>query len=318
MKKLSVLIAFILLIAVIPPFLKVRKHLMENEKPVVETIDAYPEPDFARVLYLGYNAFMANMIFIRAQYYFGTHYVTTRTYPLLEQMIRVVMALNPDLRYPIPFAEAAISSMRTRDAVESANSLLQLGHELFPEDYFYVFNQGYNYYMYLGDMEKAYPLMYQGARMEGAPEQLFWLVSRVATMGGGYRLGYEYTRTKLEAAEDKHMRHLLETELKHYSNLLFLTEAVQKYMDMKGEPPDEKLESLVRSRIIEKVPEDVFGGYYYYDNNDGMVKTITEGDRAYRHIQEEKRRKEEEEKKLKEAEKDKETEVSEEKNEDAE
>ncbi len=315
MKKWSVLIAFILLIAVIPPFIHVRRHLMENEKPVVETIDAYPQPDFARVVYLGFDAFMANIIFIRAAYYFGTHYVTTRTYPLLEDMIRVVMALNPTLNYPIRFAEAAISSMRTEEAVESANSLLQLGHELFPDEYFYIFNQGFNYYMMLGDMERAYPLMYQGSRMEGAPEQLFWLVSRVATMGGGYRLGYEYTKTKLEVAEDKYMRHLLETELKHYSNLLYLTEAVQKYIDKTGESPDEKLEKLVSSRIIQEIPEDVFGGHYYYDLSDGKVKTSTDGDRGYREIKERKRR-EEEEKKLKEAEKESENEVPEDNNED--
>ncbi len=317
MKKLSVLIAFILLIAVIPPFIHVRGHLIENERPIVETIDTYPEPDFAKVLYLGFNAFMANIIFIRAAYYFGTHYVTTRTYPLLEQMIRVVMALNPDLEYPIPFAQSAISSMRTPEAIESANSLLRLGHELFPDNYYYIFDQGYNYYMYLGDMEKAYPLMYQGARMEGAPEQLFWLVSRVATMGGGYRLGYEYTRAKLESVKDEHLKDFFETELQHYSNLLFLTEAVQKYMDKTGESPDRKLEKLVDAGIIDEIPEDVFGGYYYYDSENGMVKTITEGDRGYREIQERKR-KEEEERKLKEAEKEPENEVPEDNNEDSE
>lgn len=292
MKKLSTLIAFLLLLAVVYPFYHVRKHLIENEKPMVETIEAYPEPDFAKVMFLGLNAFAADIIFTRSQYYYGSHYVTDRTYPLLEQMAKVVMALNPDLKFVISFAEAAISSMRTPEAIESANSLLRLGSELYPDDYMFVFNQGYNYYIYLGEMEKAYPLMYKGARMEGAPERLFWMVSRVATMGGGYRLGYEYTKEKLNNAKDKNMKHYLENELKHYENLLVLTEAAEKYREKFGKTPDRELAELVKSRIINVIPEDIYGGEYIFDEVDGKVKTSTEGDRGYKQIQEEKRKKE--------------------------
>ena len=206
MKKISTLIAVILILATILPFYFVRRHLIENERPKVETIAAYPKPDVAKIMFLGLNAFAADLLFARSQYYYGSHYVTDRTYPLLEQMVRVVLALNPSLEYAIPFGEAAISSMRTPDAIESANSLLRLGHELYPDDYYYVFNQGYNYFVYLGDMEKAYPLMYQGASMKSAPSKVIWLVNHVATMGGGYRLGYEYTKDRLEKTKDKNMR----------------------------------------------------------------------------------------------------------------
>jgi len=290
MKKLSTLIAFLMLLGAIYPMYHVRKHLIENEKPMVETIEAYPEPDFARVMFLGLNAFAADLLFTRAQYYYGSHYVTDRTYSLLEQMTKVIMALNPDLKFVIRFAEAAISSMRTPEAIESANSLLQLGHELYPEEYEFVFNQGYNYYIYLGEMEKAYPLMYKGARMEGAPENLFWMVSRVTTMGGGYRLGYEYTKEKLSQAKDKYMKDQLEKEMKHFENLIYLTEAVDKYIQKYEKSPDTDMLDLVKTRIIPKVPEDAFGGKYYFDDSDGKVKTTTDGDRAYLAIQERKRK----------------------------
>lgn len=292
MKKLSTLIAFLLLFAVAYPFFHVRKHLIENEKPFIETIEAYPEPDFAKVMFLGLNAFAADIIFTRSQYYYGSHYVTDRTYPLLEQMTRIVLALNPDLKFVISFAEAAISSMRTPEAIESANSLLELGHELYPDDYMFVFNQGYNYYIYLGEMEKAYPLMYKGARMEGAPERLFWMVSRVATMGGGYRLGYEYTKEKLALAKDKYMKDQLEKEMKHFENLVFLTEAVDSYIQKYEKSPDIDLTELVKTKILKQMPEDVFGGKYFFDDKDGKVKTTTDGDRAYLKLQEMKRKKE--------------------------
>ena len=295
MKKISTLVAVILILATILPFYFVRKHLIENEKPKVETIAAYPKPDVAKIMFLGLNAFAADLLFARSQYYYGSHYVTDRTYPLLEQMVRVVLALNPNLEYAIPFGEAAISSMRTYDAVESANSLLRLGHELYPDDYYYVFNQGYNYFVYLGDMEKAYPLMYQGASMKTAPAKVIWLVNHVATMGGGYRLGYEYTKDRLEKTKDKNMRDQFEKELQHFGNLILLSDAAEEYYKKYGKSPDKELKELVKKKIVQEIPKGVYGGEYYYDEEDRIVKTTSQGDRHYGRKKEEEAKKKAEE-----------------------
>lgn len=295
MKKISTFAAVILILVTLLPFYFVRKHLIENEKPKVETIAAYPEPDFAKIMFMGLNAFAADLLFARSQYYFGSHYVTDRTYPLLEQMVRVVLALNPSLEYAIPFGEAAISSMRTPDAIESANSLLRLGHELYPDDYYYVFNQGYNYFIYLNDMEKAYPLMYEAISMKSAPPKVIWLVNHVATMGGGYRLGYEYTKDRLEKTKDKNMRDQFEKELRHFANLLALSEAAEEYYKKYGKSPDKELQELVKSKLVSEIPEDVYGGEYYYDEEARLVKTTSQGDRQYGKKKEEEAEKEAEE-----------------------
>ena len=296
MKKISTLVAVILILATLLPFYFVRKYMIENEKPKVETIAAYPKPDVAKIMFLGLNAFAADLLFARSQYYYGSHYVTDRTYPLLEQMIRVVLALNPSLEYAIPFGEAAISSMRTESAIESANSLLRLGHELYPDDYYYVFNQGYNYFIYLNDMERAYPLMYEAVNMKNAPSRVIWLVNHIATMGGGYRLGYEYTKERLETTKDKNMRDQFEKELRHFANLLVLSEAAEEYYKNFGKSPDKELTSLVKSKLIKEIPADVYGGEYYYDEEDRIVKTTSQGDRQYAQKQAEKAKKEAEEK----------------------
>lgn len=295
MKKISTLVAVILILATIFPFYLVRKHLIENERPKVETIAAYPEPDFAKIMFMGLNAFAADLLFARSQYYYGSHYVTDGTYLLLEQMIRVIMALNPSLEYAIPFGEAAISSMRTESAIESANSLLRLGHELYPDDYYYLFNQGYNYYIYLGDMEKAYPLMYEAANMKSAPSKVIWLVNHVATMGGGYRLGYEYTKDRLEKTKDKNMRDQFEKELQHFANLLNLSDAAEEYYKRFGKTPDKELKELVKAKIVSEIPKGVYGGEYYYDEKDRIVKTTSKGDRQYGKKKEEEAKKKAEE-----------------------
>jgi hypothetical protein len=295
MKKISTLAAVILILVTLLPFYFVRKHLIENEKPKVETIAAYPEPDFAKIMFMGLNAFAADLLFARSQYYYGSHYVTDGTYLLLEQMIRVIMALNPSLEYAIPFGEAAISSMRTESAIESANSLLRLGHELYPDDYYYVFNQGYNYFIYLNDMARAYPLMYEAVSMKSAPQRVIWLVNHIATMGGGYRLGYEYTKARLETAKDKYMHDQFEKELRHFANLLALSEAAEEYYKKYGKSPDKELQELVKSKLVSEIPEDVYGGEYYYDEEARLVKTTSQGDRQYGKKKEEEAKKKAEE-----------------------
>lgn len=282
MKKISTVIAVLLIVLLIWPFIHVRKHLIKYDKPLVETIQAYPEPDFAKVMFLGLNAFAADLLFTKAQYYYGSHYIKDRTYHLLEQMVKVIMALNPDLKFIITFGDAAISSMRTPEAIESANSILKLGHELHPDDYSFVFNQGYNYFVYLGEMEKAYPLMYEGSRMSGAPERLFWMVSRVTMAGGGYMLGYEYTKEKLKNAKDKNMIDQFNKELTQYSNLIVLSEAVEKYYNITGKAPDKEMKELLKMKIITSIPEDLFGGVYYFDEKDRKVKSSSNGQRYFK------------------------------------
>ncbi|HNW83855.1 MAG TPA: hypothetical protein PKG52_13285, partial [bacterium] len=128
-------------------------------------------------------------------------------------------------------------------------------------------------------------------------ERLFWLVSRVATAGGGYKLGYEYTKEKLKNAKDKNMIDQLEKELLHYENLISLSDAAEKYTQQTGKSPDKEMTELVKSGFLKSIPEDVFGGQYFFDEKDRKVKTTTEGDRAYKKKQEQKKLEELEKKK---------------------
>ncbi len=270
------IISILIFLITLSPFLFSRRFILENPKPDVETIARYPKPEYAKILSLGYDALLADFLFAKAQYYFGRHYVTDKTYHLLADMIKVIMALNPSLDYPIKFADSAITSMGGEESLKLANELLKTGEELFPDDYYFVFQQGFNYYFYLKDYKKAYPYMYKAANMESAPEHLYWLVSKIMTKGGGYRLGYEYTKMKYEQAVDKHMKDFLYNRLQSFKNLYDLTRTAQRYTKEKGRPPDRELRKLVSEGYISELPEEPYEGSYYYDKKDGKVKTTSE------------------------------------------
>jgi len=274
--ELSNVVAIALLIAALPVLFFSRSFLLAHPRPVVETIAAYPRPEFARVMSLGYDAMAADFLFIKAAYYFGGHYLTDRTYPLLGRMIEVIARLNPSLKIAILFGDAAISSMGTPEAIEEANHLLDIGHELFPDDYNFVFRKGMNYYMYLNDMEKAYPYLYRGARMKGAPEKFYWLVTKAMTRGGGYRLAYEYTESQLKETKDQNMKELLTVRLRFYRDLITLDDAARRFVAEQGRAPDRELRDLVKKGYVREIPQEPYGGAYYYDEEKGMVQTTSE------------------------------------------
>ena len=136
--------------------------------------------------------------------------------------------------------------------------------------------------------------MYEAVNMKNAPSRVIWLVNHIATMGGGYRLGYEYTKERLEKTKDKNMRDQFEKELQHFANLIVLSEAAEEYYKKYKKSPDKELKELVKSNLIKEIPKDVYGGEYYYDEKDRIVKTTTQGDRQYTRKQAEKQKKEEE------------------------
>ena len=83
--------------------------------------------------------------------------------------------------------------------------------------------------------------------------------------------------------------------MQHFSNLLALSEAAEEYYKRYGKSPDKELKELVKSNLIKEIPADIYGGEYYYDEEDRIVKTTTQGDRNYTRKKEEKAKKKAEE-----------------------
>ncbi len=274
MKK-STIIALLLIILAIPVLFFSRKVMIESPREEIETIDSLPEPEFAKIMFLGFDALAADFLYTRLQYYFGGHYITDHSFPLMERWVGVVMALNPTLKFIIRFGDSVLSSISSdgEEAVLAANRILDLGHKLYPDDYEFVFRKGYNYFYALKDMKKAYPLMYEGSRMKGAPENLFWLVTQVTFKGGDYKLGLTFAKQRYDNEKDPKMKEAFLTRIKFFSNLIALTDAVQEYENKTGKTPDKDLKSLITSGIIKEIPEHPYGGSYFYDEKDGKVKS---------------------------------------------
>ncbi len=277
-RNISTPLGIVMLLIAVGAFIHFRSIQLNHPKPLVETIDAYPTPEWAKVTYLGYNAFAADFLMTKTQYYYGRHFVTDQTYPLLSRMIRVTVSLNPSLKILILFGDAVLSGLGRPNSVTEANKLLQFAHEnIDPNDYRFVFNQGYNYFFYTGDRTKAYKLMYEGAQMPGAPKRLYWLVTKVISEAGRYELGLYYTEQKIKEITDKHALQAFAVRRQFFKDLIKLTKLAKRYKREFGKPPTEDLSSLVEAGYIDRIPKEPYEGRYLYDKEKDLVYSSTGG-----------------------------------------
>lgn len=278
-RNISTIVGLLVILLTIPLFTHFRAKQLAEPKPLVETIESSVSLEWAKVLYLGYNAFAADFLMTKLQYYYGSHYVTDRSYPLVAQMVKVVVTLNHTLADPfIPFGDAALTSMGTRSAVTEANDLLAFGHTIDPDNYKFVFNQGYNYYFSLDDPTLAYKLMYEGAQMKGAPKRLYWLVSKVIANSGSYELGLFYTQEKLKTAKDKHMKKQFNMRILLFKNLIALSNIAKEYEKKYDKKPDESLSVFIKARYLSSLPKDPYGGEYKYNKEKDIVYSTSAKD----------------------------------------
>lgn len=107
-----------------------------------------PEPSALRVMGLGHTQMMADLIWIQALSYFAVHHTSDREYQWLERHIETVVALDPDFRKIYHWAGIVVmygGQEINNEAVRASIRFLELGVELFPDDWELNFMLGVNY-----------------------------------------------------------------------------------------------------------------------------------------------------------------------------
>ena len=143
-----------------------------------------PEPSALRVMGLGHTQMMADLIWIQALSYFGSHFVADREYRWLERYVETVIELDPDFRKIYHWAGIVVmygGQVIDNEAVRTSIRFLELGVERFPDDWDLNFMLGVNYCWELApeSEQEARELRLIGARylrqaaaLPGAPSWL--------------------------------------------------------------------------------------------------------------------------------------------------
>ena len=107
-----------------------------------------PPPEALRVVSLGHEQFVADLLFIRAFSYFMDHLFGDRTYDWLDIYIDTIIALDPYNPAVYRWATQVVKygQLITNKDIERSIHYAELGAEQFPNDWRFWLDIGFNYF----------------------------------------------------------------------------------------------------------------------------------------------------------------------------
>lgn len=124
-----------------------RAKVHQAQLELVET--SYVPPSGAlRLVSIGHEQFVADLLFIRAFSYFMDHLFGDRTYEWLDTYIDTIIALDPYNPAVYRWATQVVKygQLITNEDIERSIHYAELGAERFPNDWRFWLDIGFNYY----------------------------------------------------------------------------------------------------------------------------------------------------------------------------
>lgn len=198
----------VLLIGVILPLFFAQAYLQKslNQYKVDqrETFLYLPSGDYLKPLALGYNQVLADLLWIQAVHYFGSHFLTDKEYPWLDHILNLIIDLDPRFDFLYYFGGIVLSMEAGQK--ERANAILARGMEAYPEKWEYPFYIGFNHYYHEGNPSAAIPFIEKAATLPRAPRFVKSLVGTLYVKTGNKNTALEFFRKTYENTNDVLLR----------------------------------------------------------------------------------------------------------------
>jgi len=165
---ISVVLVSLLIAAIVP----IQRRL-DGEKSTWEQKEELlylPSGKVLRIVSLGFDQVMADIIFIKMIGYFATHNATDHTYTWLYHMADITTDLDPYFKFPYVFAGLLLNLEANQ--FENARLILEKGAAVFPNDWYFPFLLGLNHFFNDGDLMRAADYFERSNELEGSPEYL--------------------------------------------------------------------------------------------------------------------------------------------------
>jgi len=194
----------VLLVAAIVPI----QRRLDREKSTWEEQEELlylPSGKVLHIVSLGFDQVVADIIFIKMIGYFATHNTTDHTYTWLYHMADITTDLDPYFKFPYVFAGLLLNLEANQ--FDNARLILEKGMAVYPDDWYFPFLLGLNYFFHDGDLIRAAEYFERSNRLEGSPEYLGKLTytlreygqTRETTLEFLYYLYHSFTIPEIKA-----------------------------------------------------------------------------------------------------------------------
>ena len=179
----------------------------------------------------------------------------------VQEHCRAAVVLDPEMIQAFFFGGMVVANneQTTRQGI----AFLEEGLKIAPGKWEIPYWLGFNHYT-LGEHLEAAQFYRAASVLPDAPKFLRSNQAMLYYKAGRPELGLMYLEGLLETVRDPKQLEWIELKIKWLKGVFALEAAVQEFKSRFERAP-ENLEELVSERLIDSVPEDPFGGGYYFD-----------------------------------------------------
>jgi len=240
-----------------------------------------PSGDALRVASSGFAQQLGDLLWVRAILTFGDRWGTPEEdwAEWLVRMIQAITRLDPQWRTVYFYGGVML---RVVGDVDASTEIFKAGHEALPEDYFFPFAIGMNYYLYKDDAFEAGRWLKIAAELPGAPGWYAKSARMFVVKTTQRQVALRHLDEELAATSDPNLREFLEHQraiLLHDGYAEALLPAIEAYEERTGAPPRALAELIEAGIVKEGFPADPLGEQWVVDVGGDIVSSVIVAER---------------------------------------
>ena len=247
---------------------------VRDARPPQARLGYFPPAPVIKSLTADHYQFMSQVISLQCLFYFGTLVELRTQMPDWWRIYRAVYTatrLDPYNMDAYYFAQAVLTW--ETGMIDQTLELLKFGFAHRTWDWYLPFYISFNYAFFLKDYEKAGKYLAKAAELKPEVEWYATLAARYYYEGGSTALALAYLQEMIPAARNEAIKKRLVTRAKAFERVLQIEQAVATFKERFQADP-ENLERLVNAGLLQRIPDDPYGGTFYLDKQ-GRVRTTS-------------------------------------------
>lgn len=245
---------------------------LETGEPDRDHLLYLPSGRLLRVLSLGQDDTLADLIYLWSIQYYG-HYQGGVRYDYLMQIYdRVITELDPQFEDAYLLGAMILSMEAQRH--EEALKLLDKGIRENPQDWLLPFEAGFIAYSSLRDYRRAAAYFRVAMERPGVNPVVRRFYAEMFNRMGDSRVSLQHWKEIHDTAESDYVRRIAARHVRDLTSKVRMADlqaAVDAFRDARGHPPAD-LRELVDAGFLGQIPVDAGGRPFRYDPASGAVR----------------------------------------------
>ena len=189
----------------------------------------------------------------------------------LEESVNTITDLDPYFWDAYLFADMLFTW--DLGEYEAANKLLLKARQYRTDDYRVPYYLGFNYFFFLKDNINGAKYLMEASKLPGSPFYLASLASRLSAYALEHRTGIIFLKEMIKDTENERIKNDFMLRIKTLEIMDRLEQKVSEYQKSYQKQPS-SLTELVTAGLIDKIPDDPYGGQFILLEN-GRVYTTS-------------------------------------------